>query len=809
MEGIGLEVRAAARGLLRRPGFSTLVVLTLAVAIGADTAIFSVARDVLLRPYPYPDPDRVVAVLGHDVHQPDVSGNVTYPNLADLAEATSSFVGIALQRGWQPALEDDRDAVVIEGATVTADYFAILGVQAGAGRFFRPDEQGTGRAPVVVLDHGLWLDRFGGDPGVVGRDLRLSGETYRVIGVTAADFEDPWIWDGPGHQPRIWRTVSSPPSEWPRSGRSWKGIARVRSDATLESAQEELSAAFAHLVEAYPEANANREMRIVPLLERVAGPVRPVLLVLLASSGLLLLVACANLANLMLARASDRRAELQIHRALGASRWRILGRGLAEASLLSAAGGLLGLGLASVLGSVARRLDAQFLPRPVTGHTDLVVLSFTAAVALGAGLLFGFLPALHASRASAVVPGREWGRALTPGRQGHALRRALVVGELALTVTLLVGAGLLVRSVQHLGGVDLGLRTRGVVAMPLHGSAWWDLDPEAAQAQWDAVLAAAASAPGVESVGAIDYVPLGEDYSCDGIRRPDRPPPAPGEGRCAEVRVVLPGILETLGVSLLAGRSIEARDRVDAPPVAVVDHNLADALWPGEDPLGRRLEVHTRIHEVVGVAADMLPFGPGGDVRPMVYLPAPQEGWNGITRGLTLLARGTEAAAIAAPLRAAVARVNPGIAVGPVDTLDGLLGRSLAGPRLRTALMGAFALAALLLALLGIAGVQSYSVSKRRRELGLRLALGAAPSEVRALVLWEAARLTVAGTVLGLLGSLAVAGAMKALLFQVGARDPAVYAVVALTLGVAALFACWVPASRASRVDPVVSLAAE
>lgn len=806
VDGMFQDLTVVVRTLLRKPGLSLVVILTLAIGIGANTAMFSVAREVLIRPFPYPDPERVVAVEGISTNGARLSGNVTYPNIHDLGAATEGFSGIGAARRWDPALEDAGGSIIVRGAVVTSNFFRILGIDPGLGRFFRPEEQGSDRHHVVVLTHAFWMDRFGGDPAIVGRNLRLNDVVYEVVGVTSADFEDPWIIDGPGGQPQLFRTVESPPSEWPRSGRSWKGLARVRPGVSLAAAQDEIDAAFAGLVRTYPEQNADRAMRLIPLRDRIAGPARPVMVTLLVAVGMLLLIACANLANLLLGRALERQSEFSIHKALGAPGWRLFNRGLAEAAVLAATGGALGLLLALLLVNLAQRLG-PILPRPISGEVDPGVLAFAFTVTVGAGLLFGSVPALHAARTGIV--GGDWpgnGRSTTD-RSGRRLRRALVVGEVTLTTALLIGSGLLVRSFQRLGQVDLGLETEGVVSFQLHGSAWWALEPDEAMAQWQAVMDAVRTVPGVLAAGAIDYVPFAGSFSCDRVERTDLPRPGPGEAMCAETRMVLPGVLETLGVPLVRGRSLERTDLSDRPYVALVDQHLAEALWPGEDPIGRQIRVHGNEHAVVGIVGNMRHFGPADAARPQLYLHAPQDGWNGIRRGLNVIASTRDPAALIGPIRSAITGVNASIAVGSVETIDGLLAKSLAAQRFRTTLMAAFGLTALLLAVIGIVGIMNYSVAQRTREMGVRLALGAEPLRVRGLVLREGARLGALGIALGVAGALTFAGLIdQRLLFEIGARDPWVYSAVVVLLALATAGACWVPARRASNVDPMSAL---
>jgi putative ABC transport system permease protein len=807
MEGISMDLKVALRNLVRRPIISLVMVLTLAVGIGANGAIFGLAREVLLRPFPYPDPGQVVAVEGYEEGRVGFAGNVSYPNMADLEENASTLDGIASLRWWEPVLSGEGGSVVITGATVTANFFRVLGVEPGLGRFFRPEEEGSGRAPRVVLSHGLWAERFGGDRSVVGRRVRLNDISYEIIGVTSEDFEDPWLLGAPGNQPRLWRTVDGPPSEWPRSGRSWRAVARVRSGVALEAARDEVSALMAGLVNVYPEHNAERKIRLVPLRERIVGPTRPALWTLLGSVGLLLLVACGNLANLLLGRALERQREFAVQRAIGAPRWRIVRRGMVEAVVLAVVGGALGVAVAFLLGSGLETVGAVFLPRRVEGLVDGWALFFTLGITVGVALLFGFGPALHASRVEAAAPGRDEGRGHTRGPREQRFQRGLVLGEVAVTVILLVGAGLLLRSFQRLGKVDLGVTTEAVVTIELHGSAWWDLESEEAGKQWEEVLDAVRAVPEVAAAGAMDYVPLSGSFSCDGVSRADRPAPSPGEGQCAETRSVLPGALEALEIPLLRGRLITRDDGLASTPVVVVDESMAEAFWPGEDPIGKSLSVHTRVHEVVGIVANIRHFGPTGVTRPTVYIPTLQEGWSGSTRGLALVIRGQgDPGKLVPVVRQAVLDVRPTIAFGSVRALDDLLGRQLAGPRFRTFLLAAFGLAAVVLAVLGIGGVMAYSVARRVREMGVRMAVGAQPEAVRALILREGIVLTAIGLVIGLIPALFLGGVADALLFEVSARDPLVFAAVTLLVAVLGGAASYIPARRASRVDPVRAL---
>ncbi len=810
MEGFLLDLKVAVRSLLRRPGFSLVVVSTLAVGVGANGAIFGLARDVLLRPFPYPDPDKVVAVEGYSEERPGLGGTVSYPNAWDLGEEATTMAGIAALNWWQGVLPAETGGIVLQGAIVTANFFQVLAVDPGLGRFFSQEEEGSGGSRAVVLSHGLWVEQFGGDPGVVGRTLTLNDAPYEVIGVTSADFEDPGLLGRPGAHPRLWRTVGSPPSRWPRDGRSWRALGRIREGQAIEAARAELSAIMAGLAEGFPEANAGRLIRLIPLRDRVAGPARMALFTLLGSVGILLLAASLNLANLLLGRALDRQREFAVQRAMGAPRWRIIRRGSLEALVLAVVGGGLGTGLSLILGRGLERVGALFLPRPVSGDLDGSVLLFMVAITAGSTVLFGLAPAVEAARVEEGTPGQDEGRGHTRGRRGQRLQRGLVVAGVSLTAVLLVVAGLLLRSFQELGHVDLGFQTAGVMTIDLHYSAWRGLTPVEAAVQWDEVLTAARSVPGVRQAGAIDFVPLGPSYSCDEVSRADEPAPGPGEGQCAETRSTLPGALEALGISLVRGRMISDTDDLDAPPVVLVDESMARTHWPEEDPIGKTLRVHTQVHEVVGVVREIQHFGAGMAQRPTVYIPTPQEGWSGPRRGLALVVRGEgRASGLVGLVRRAVLEVNPSIAFGDVATLRSLQDQSLAGPRFRAFLLGAFGMAGRVLAILGISGVMTCSVARRVREMGVRMAVGADPSEVLGLIVREGVTLTVVGLTLGMAGAAVLGGFLDALLFEVTARDPAVFVSAAVVVLCVGALSSYLPALRASRVNPVEALSFE
>ncbi len=809
MDGFGKDLAMAVRGLRRRPGFAVVAVLTLALGIGANTALFSIVQGVLLRPLVLGDPAALVGLRGINEASPE-HGNVSYPNLRDVSLQSTTLESVAGASSWRPAFTEADNAAVVRGLTVSWNYFGVLGVEPVLGRFFDQEEEGEGRRPVVVLDFGLWQTRFGGDLSVVGQTVQLDNQAYEVVGVTPRMFEDP-VSGMDNSSIEVWRTPWFEAPDWFRSGRSWKGVARLSAGATVEMAGEELATIMTRLAEAYPEENAKQSMVAVPLRELIVGDVRRGIMVLFGAVGFLLLISCANVANLLLGRAAERQHDVAVRRALGASRGRLAAQVMSESLVLAVLGGVVGVALAYLGLDVVVGLAAGAMPRLEGIGIDSAVLVFTAAVSVFTGLLFGIIPAVHGTRGTGSFAIGASERQGTGGRARGRLRRALVVAELSLTVVLLVGAGLFVRSLWLLGAVDVGVSTETLVTMDLHGSAWWDLDEDEAEALYDGVFGAVGAVPGVQAVGAIDILPLSDNHSCDGTRREDLPPPAPGEGECAEVRSVTPGAFSALGVRLLQGRMLGRADGKDDVRVAVVSKSTAEMFWaPDERVVGTPIRIHSETWEVVGIVSDVRHYGPGEPPRAHVYLPAVQEPWNGISRGMTLAVRADmDPASLAPQIRSAIQSVNSTIPVDNVQTGQQLLRGSVAGPRFRSAVLLSFGVVGLLLSMIGVVGVMAFSVSQRRREIGVRMALGAARSTVRSMVLREGLTLILAGIAIGVPTAVAVGRLVSGLLFGVSATDLWILVPVPLVLASVAYVACYFPATRAARVDPMESLRSE
>lgn len=804
-------LRVAVRSLVKRPLFALIAVATIALAIGANTAFFSIFRSVLIRPLPYDAPEELVRVVGVRTASPDNYGNVSYPNATDWRTMVAGFDDIAAWSSWRPALASESGATVLIGGTVSWQYFGLFGMPPAAGRFFVAEDEGEGRQPVVIISSELWDRQFGADPDVVGSVIELNNEAYTVVGVAPRGFEAPGLGGAGYERPEVWRTPWFEASEWYRSGRSWRALARLAEGVPIGVAQAELTTAMRSLEETYPEENRGRTARLIPLHDALVGSSKSALTLLFGAVVTVLLVACANVASLLMSRAVDRRREVAVRAALGASRGRILTHVMAESVTLAVVGGAIGIGLAVVGLDALVALAGSALPRAEQVAIDPVVLLFAVAATLATGLLFGLAPALRALRTS---PGATLGGLSTRGSVGDAhgarTRRVLVRSELAMTVVLLVGAALLLRSLDQMHRVDLGVERDGVVTLELHGSVWWDLTPAEAADQYRRLTEEVTSLPGVLIAGATDYVPLDGNYSCDGTSRADLPEPLPGEGRCTEVRSITPGAISALGIDLLRGRDLLWSDGPSDPRVALVSQATAELFWPEEEALGGRLVVHSDTFAVAGIVSDVRHLGPQADLSPFVYLPSQQEPWNGIARGMTVVVRGETGLESSIPeLRAAVTRVVPDGPISAVRSMDALLAEAVGAPRFRTLILMGFGLTALLLSLVGVGGVMAYSVTQRTREIGVRIALGAESGDVLRLVMADGVRIVLGGVLAGLAVAVLATRLVSSFLFGVSPLDPLVLAAVPIGLGGIALLACAVPALRAARTPPTVALTSD
>jgi putative ABC transport system permease protein len=803
------------RRLLRTPGFTLVVLLTLALGIGANTAVFSAVNAVLLRPLPYREGERLVVV---DHHYPSLNGllaGVGAPTLVDVQTRLPAFAAAAVRTAWGPNLTGVGEPERLSGARVSGQYFATLGVAPRLGRALRADEDAPGRERVVVLSDGFWLRRFGGDPSVVGRTLTLDGEPHEVVGVMPPGFRD--VQD---RSAELWRPLALRPEAFQDAQRTDEYlflVARLRDGVTLDAARAALRTLAAQLKGAHPTAYPpDWSLAATALRDKGTGGIRPALLVLLAAVGCILLIACANIAGLLLARAASRSRELALRTALGAGRGQLLRLYLAESLVLAAGGG----GLGVVVGAVGvRLLSATAGAGALAGEVrlDASVLAFASLVTLATAIVFGVVPVFHRSTVGLRDALAEGARGSAGDRRGQAVRRVLVVSEVAIALVLLAGAGLLLKSFARVQGVDPGYQPRGVLTATLALPAGKYDSPARQRAFLDALLARVRAIPGVTAAGAGSGVPFGpgggtRTFSVEGFQPPEGQPAPWGD-----YRLVSPGYFETLRVPLRQGRTFTEQDGPDALRVAVVDEELARRYWPGADPIGKRIAYGTVLDsatgqrtpawvEVVGVVAHLKSEGLDADPRVQVYRPIRQLPVD--FPQLVVRTTGDPERLLPA-VRAAVRDVDPAQPVSDVATLDQLLDRSVGTRRLAVALLGTFAALALLLASIGLYGLMAHAVVERTREFGVRMALGAGRGQVLALVLRQGMRLALAGTALGLVGAFALTRLLTSQLFAVEATDPVTFAgSVALLLGVA-LAALLVPALRATGVEPLRALRQE
>jgi len=801
------DLRHATRRLLRSPGFTALAVLTVGLGVGATTVMFSAVHGVLLKPLSYPEPERLVMIRGATRARPGRTGVISYPDYRDWRHESRSFESIAALRAADVTLAGPGGPERIEGARVTASFFQVLRVVPALGHLLPAEVDQRGGEPVAVLGHGLWR-RLGADPTLVGRSLTLSGQPHTVIGILPASFRPPREVE----RAQVFAPLAlDGDSLEQRGNRSLAAIGRLRSGVGIDQARAELAAVALRLEKEHPD-NTGVGAMVESLHADTVGELRRPLLVLLGAVAFVLLIACTNMANLVLPRALARRKEVAIRAALGAGRSRLVRQLLTESILLGVVGGAAGLGLAHWGLDALVSLAPPSTPRLQDIALDGRVLGFSLALSLVTGVAFGLLPALSAARTDVQAALHDSGR--SPGLARHPGARLLVVAEIALCLVLMAGAGLLLESFRRLLSVDPGFDPHDVLTfeLSLPGSRYPRPDQRAAF--YADLLERVRILPGVISAAAITPLPLGGDggiatrFTVEG-----QPAPAPGQKPRAEYRAVTSGYFETMRIPLKKGRAFDDRDRREAPPVAVVNQTLADQVFPGRDPLGQRIRIgvgtdesdpHT--FEVVGVVGDVRPSGRHVSAPPEIYVPHPQQSWSWMS--LVVRASG-DAVSLAGPLRREVAALDSEQALYNLRPLLELLSDSLAAHRFIMALLGGFALLGLALATVGVYGVLAESVERRRGEIGLRLAVGADPGDVLRMVLGQAGRLAAAGVTLGLAAAFALTRVMQGLLFGVSATDPAMFAAVAGVLGMAAMLASYLPARRAARLDPVAALREE
>jgi len=800
------DVRISMRQLARHPGMTAVVLLTLALGTGSATAILTIVDRVLLRPLSFPDSGRLVALC--ETH-PSIEGYCvgSPPDVEDWATQTRTLASLGLGRSWTFSMQTSGGAEGVRSGLATAGLFRTLGVKAAMGRVFTTDDVAESGRHVAVLSDDLWRTRFGADPGVLGRTVVMDGQSYAVIGVLPPRTDLPHM-----EGVRVWVPLPFDPRD--EQNRAWRGFevfGRLAPGATVERAQAELNSIQSGLGERFPATNRGWGARVVPLLDTVVGRVRPTLLVFLAAVGILLLVACANVANLMVARGATREKEFAVRAALGAGTWRLVRLVSLESMLLAIAGGMAGILLAVWATDAFLAMMPVGLPRMDEVHLDTRVLASAMALTLLAGLLSGIVPAWRASRLDLVEAIKE-GHQPTAWRRALGVRGGLVIAEVAMAFVLAAGAGLLTHSYASLLHWEPGFDQQGILTFWTYGSSGKYPDARSAATAFARIEEQIRGIPGVTSVGMVSAGPLfgggdgvGEFTTDDGTATPEAP-------IAANWYDMSPGYFRTLGVRLEHGRLFDDRDGPDVPRVVIVNRALARRYFGGADPVGRRLRMknqqglYAETMEIVGEVADIPPFVPGEQAQPEVYWPFRQ---SPRLASYFVLRISGDPAALVRLVDARLRALDPDMGAAQVATMADLIGAQLKRPRFNMLLVGVFAAMALTLTVVGVYGVIAASVAGRTRELGVRAALGAPRRRVLAMVMYEGMLLVLAGMALGAGAALAVSRFATSLLYGVRPTDPLTFVGIALLLATAAAAACLVPARRAARVDPMEALRAE
>ncbi len=815
MNGFRQDLRFALRQFVRTPGLSLVIVITIALGVGANTALFSVVNGVLLNPLPYPHPEQLVTL--HESKPNFDTGSISFPNFRDWRKDNHTFSAMAISRGYAFSLTGAGDAIQVNGEFVAADLFSLLGVKPLLGRTFAPGEDEIGAAPIAMISEGLWRRKFGSADDIIGKSVTLDGRGYTTVGVVPASFHFAMLGSA-GQQ-----DVYVPVGQWKNNllnsrsaGLGLHGIGRLKPGVTIEQAAADMKAVTNNLAAAYPDANKGIGASLIPLKQWVIGGVRPLLLVLLASVGFVLLIACVNVANLLLARSTGRTREFAIRAAVGASRGRVLRQLLTESVLLALVGGALGLLLAAWGTRAALGVLPTTLPRAEEIGLDGRVLLFTLAISLFAGVLFGLAPALKTSPANLQDSLKESGRGLSGTR--HRVQGVFVVVEMAMALVLLAGAGLMVRSLTRLWNVDPGFNPRNVMTVGVSlPPSMMNASPGAIRAAFREVDNKVASIPGVQAVSQTwGALPLGYDDEITFWFGGQPKPSNQNEMSWAIDYIVEPGYLKAMGISLERGRFFGEQDNEHSPHVIVVDDVFARKFFPNADPIGKRIlsDNFAGGAEIVGVVSHVKQWGLDTDdtekLRAQFYIPCMQmaDGFIAMApSGSAMIVRSDDAGSgLLDSIRHASQQISGEIVIFGPRSMDDVIASSLARRRFSMILLVVFAALALLLASIGIYGVISYVVGQRTHEIGIRMALGANPLDILRLVLSGAGRLAAIGVAVGLAAALGLTRLMADLLYGVTPNDPLTFAAVPAILISVALVASYLPARRATKVDPVVAL---
>jgi putative ABC transport system permease protein len=806
------DLKHGFRMLLRNPGFTIVVILALGLGIGANTAVFSVVNAVLLKPLPYKNPDHIVSVAGRftGIGIPDDRNAISPPEFFDMRQFSTSFFDLSAVLGASYNIRVTDTPERVSGAIVTANFFRMLGVDAEIGRTFNDEEDQAGHESVVVIGHGLWESRFASDRNVIGRTIEVSGRTVQIIGVAPAGFQFPDLAE-------MWTPLVTTPAQLTPNFRGSHGLAvygRIKQDLTFPQALADMERVTQRIIENapnYPYNRFNFAVLIRPLLEDYVGDIRPALILLMGSVGLVLLIACCNVANLLMVRASGREREIGIRAALGASRGRLISQLLTESLLLSAVGAVLGIVLARMGVSAIATAGGTTFPRLTQASLDAPTLLFTLGITLLTALIFGIAPALQVSQSATHESLKEGGRSASTGAGHQRLRKLLVVGEVALSLALLSGAGLLIKSFMKLQEVDPGFRSEGVLTLRvvLPGARY--TNPDQVRSFFRDLIDRVTQTPGVASAGAINGLPL-SGQGGSGTTTVDSPAIPPDKASPeADWRMVTPGYMESMGMKLVHGRFFDGHDDATGAPVAIIDETMAKTYWPNEDPIGKRIKRGGAMNTtpwltIVGVVQHVRYISLERPSRVQLYWPLAQMP----TTGMSLAIKTSmDPAVVATAVQKATMSIDPEQPIYAVRPMDDLLAESMLRRRVLMVLLAVFAGVALTLAALGIYGVISYWVTQRSHEIGIRMALGAGRGQVLRMVVGQSLTVVVIGVVLGLVGSLLMTRVITTMLFNVNATDPVTFVLVCGSLLGVGLVASAIPAIRATLVDPVHTLRQE